>query len=68
LHDTDITAPEMTDLVTGLIGEGLAVKFMAHRKVAGQMPKPEDILIWQGKRTKDQRSQCHVLTDSVFVL
>jgi hypothetical protein len=27
-----------------VVGEGLAVKFMAHRKVAGQMPNPEDIL------------------------
>jgi len=34
----------LTDLVAGAIGEGLAVKFMAHRKVAKQMPNPEDIL------------------------
>ena len=52
LHDTDITPAEMTDLVTGLIGEGLAVKFMAHRKVAGQMPKPEDILSGKVKELK----------------
>jgi hypothetical protein len=26
------------------VGEGLAVKFMAHRKVAGRMPNPMDIL------------------------
>jgi hypothetical protein len=26
------------------VGEGLAVKFMAHRKVASRMPKPEEIL------------------------
>jgi hypothetical protein len=38
------------DLVSGAIGEGLAVKFMAHRKVAKQMPQPEDIL--SGKVTK----------------
>jgi len=43
---TDDSLPEntLTDLVAGAIGEGLAVKFMAHRKVAKQMPKPEDIL------------------------
>jgi hypothetical protein len=43
---SDETLPEntLTDLIAGAIGEGLAVKFMAHRKVAKQMPKPEDIL------------------------
>ena len=35
---------DMTDLVAGAVGEGVAVKFMAHRKVAGQMPKPSEIL------------------------
>ena len=30
--------------MSGTIGEGLAIKFNAHRKVAGRMPKPEDIL------------------------
>ena len=33
-----------TNLIAGTVGEGLAVKFMAHRKIAGRMPKPEDIL------------------------
>ena len=32
------------NLIAGAVGEGLAVKFMAHRKIAGKMPKPEDIL------------------------
>jgi hypothetical protein len=31
-------------LVAGAIGDGLAAKFMAHRKVAGKMPNPNDIL------------------------
>lgn len=31
-------------LVAGAIGDGLAAKFMAHRKVAGRMPNPVDIL------------------------
>ena len=34
----------VTDLVAGCVGEGLAVKFMAHRKVAADMPNPTDIL------------------------
>ena len=33
-----------TDLVSGAVGEGLAVKFMAHRKVASKLPDPIDIL------------------------
>jgi hypothetical protein len=44
LMDDDLEEGTLTDLVSGAIGEGLAVKFMAHRKVAKQMPKPEDIL------------------------
>jgi hypothetical protein len=31
-------------MISGTIGEGLAVKFAAHRKIAGRMPKPEEIL------------------------
>jgi hypothetical protein len=34
----------MTNLVAGTVGEGLAVKFMSHRKVASRMPNPMDIL------------------------
>ena len=44
LHDDDLDEGTLTDLVAGAVGEGLAVKFMAHRKVAKQMPKPEAIL------------------------
>jgi hypothetical protein len=50
LIDDDLDEGTLTDLVSGAIGEGLAVKFMAHRKVAKQMPQPEDIL--SGKVTK----------------
>ena len=44
LEDDDGDDDTITNLVAGTVGEGLAVKFMAHRKVAGRMPKPEDIL------------------------
>jgi hypothetical protein len=50
LTDDDLSEGTLTDLVAGAVGEGLAVKFMAHRRVAKQMPKPEDILA--GKVTK----------------
>jgi hypothetical protein len=39
--DDEITT---TDLVSGSVGEGLAVKFMAHRKVSANLPNPSDVL------------------------
>jgi len=33
-----------TDVVAGCIGEGTAIKFMAHRKIAGDLPDPSDVL------------------------
>jgi len=44
LTDDDTDTDTLTDLVSGAIGDGLAVKFMAHRKIAGRLPKAEDIL------------------------
>jgi hypothetical protein len=44
LDDEDGDDDTIMNLIAGTVGEGLAVKFMAHRKVAGKMPKPEDIL------------------------
>jgi hypothetical protein len=32
------------NLVSGAVGDGLAVKFMAHRKIAGRLPEPSEIL------------------------
>jgi len=73
LQDDDATTSELTDLIAGLVGEGLAVKFMAHRKVAGQMPKPEDILSGKVKELKTKEvsamysltvSLCYELQDS----
>jgi len=50
LDDEDATDAELTDLIAGTVGEGLALKFMAHRKVSSSMPKPDDIL--SGKTTE----------------
>lgn len=44
LLDDGIDDATLTDLVSGAIGEGLAIKFMGHRKVASQMPNPSRIL------------------------
>jgi hypothetical protein len=52
LNDSDATDAELTDLISGTIGEGLAIKFMAHRKIAGQMPNPSDILAGKVKELK----------------
>ena len=44
LDDEDSDDDTTMNLIAGTVGEGLAVKFMAHRKVASRMPKPEEIL------------------------
>jgi hypothetical protein len=77
LDDESISDDTLTDLIAGTVGEGLAVKFMAHRKVAGKMPKPEDILSGKVKelKTKDISamysltvSMCYELQDSFKTL
>jgi len=44
LAEDDGDTDTLTNLIAGTVGEGLAVKFMAHRKVSGRMPNPADIL------------------------
>ena len=44
LLDDELGEGTLADLVSGAVGEGTGVKFMAHRKVAGRMPNPSDIL------------------------
>ncbi len=50
LLDEPMEDTTATDLIAGAIGEGLAVKFQAHRKIAGKLPNPEDVL--SGKVTE----------------
>lgn len=50
LEDDDCDLDTLENLIAGSVGEGLAIKFMAHRKVAGKMPNPADIL--DGKVTE----------------
>jgi hypothetical protein len=52
LEDENASDAELTDLIAGTVGEGLAVKFMAHRKIAGRMPKPEEVLTGKIKELK----------------
>jgi len=44
LSDADADTAVLQDLIAGAVGDGLAIKFMAHRKIAGKMPKAIDIL------------------------
>jgi len=71
-EDTD--SDTLFNLVAGSVGEGLAVKFMAHRKVAGQMPEPSDILAGKVKELRVKEvsamysltiSMCYELKDAL---
>jgi len=42
--EADTDNDTLFNLIAGAVGEGLAVKFMAHRKVSSKMPNPSDIL------------------------
>jgi hypothetical protein len=55
LLDDGTPDAELVDLIAGTVGEGVAIKFMAHRKIAGQMPKPEEVL--SGKVTTLQTKE-----------
>jgi hypothetical protein len=44
IEDEEDDAEMLTDLIAGTVGEGLAIKFMAHRKFAADLPNPSDIL------------------------
>lgn len=50
--DDEIDDNELTDLVAGCVGEGIAIKFAAHRKIANDMPMPADILAGKVKELK----------------
>ncbi len=44
LDDEDSDTETLHNLIAGAVGDGLAVKFMAHRKIASKLPKADDIL------------------------
>jgi hypothetical protein len=76
LEDEDIDDVTATDLISGTVGEGLAVKFQAHRKIAGRLPKPEDVLSGKEKDLKVKEvsamyslviSLCYELKDALEV-
>lgn len=74
LLEDDEDEETTTDLVSGSVGEGLAVKFMAHRKIASSMPNPTDILSGKVKELKSSEisamysltvSLCYELKESI---
>jgi|TARA_B100000959_G_C14985651_1_gene625467 hypothetical protein len=66
LLSDDLDENTVTDLVSGAVGEGLAVKFMAHRKVASQLPNPSDILEGKVEKLKSKEiSAMYSLTVSL---
>jgi ATPase family associated with various cellular activities (AAA) len=67
LEDDDTNDETLMDLIAGAVGEGLAIKFMAHRKVSSKLPKPEDILAGKIKKldSKIEISAMYSLTVSM---
>jgi len=66
LLEDELDENTTTDLVSGAVGEGLAVKFMAHRKVASSMPNPTEILAGKVKEMKTKEiSAMYSLTVSL---
>lgn len=56
----------LADLTAGSIGEGLAIKFMAHRKIAAKLPDPSDILKGKVKKMENKEiSAMYSLTISL---
>ena len=73
LEDDDTDENTLTNLIAGAVGEGLAIKFMAHRKIASKMPDPTDILNGKVKKMESREisamyslavSLCYELKDS----
>lgn len=74
LKDEDTDADTLYNLVAGSVGDGLAVKFMAHRKIASKMPEPSDILSGKVKELQVKEvsamysltiSMCYELRDAL---
>jgi hypothetical protein len=66
LSEDDGDENTLADLISGGVGEGLAIKFMAHRKVAGKLPNPSDILKGKVKKMETKEiSAMYSLTVSL---
>ena len=70
LIDDDTDAETLTNLTCGAIGEGLALKFMAHRKHSSKLPNPSDILSGKVKKldTKEISAQYSLVVSLCYEL
>lgn len=50
LEEDGLNDKQITDVIAGTVGEGIAHKFIGHRKWSGQLPKADDVL--EGKAEK----------------
>jgi hypothetical protein len=59
-----------TALIAGTIGEGMALKFLAHRRIAADMPNPSDILSGKVKELKNKEisAQYSLVTSLMYEL
>lgn len=57
-EESELTSVEETDLISGCVGEGIAIKFNAHRELRGKLPNPGDIL--DGKVKKLESNEISV--------
>jgi len=63
LAEDTLNETEFTDLVSGTVGEGIALKFNAHRKVSASMPNPTHILEGKVRELKNKDiGACYSLT------
>lgn len=49
LEDTGLSDKQVTDVIAGTVGEGIAHKFIGHRKWSGKLPKATDVLDGKAK-------------------
>jgi len=74
LDDEDMDTDTQFNLIAGAVGDGLATKFMAHRRVSSKMPNPTDILLGKVTELKTKEisamysltiSLCYELKDAI---
>lgn len=66
LISDDLPESLNTTLVAGTVGEGLAIEFQQHRKVASKLPTPDDVLTGRVKDLKvNEMSAMYSLTISM---
>lgn len=72
--EANIENDTLFNLVAGSVGDGLATKFMAHRKVSSKLPNPSDILTGKVKELQVKEisamyslttSLCYELRDAI---